>query len=128
MNLSLTVQVLTDYCATLSRYFGTKIGFCNSGVVSYARLAHHAAPEVASFLPSTSFRIRSTSGSSRTALTSSFLSGWSMYNQPRATISGDALGPTYLSHTPPASRRPGMSTARVNVTSPGAERQDVWNG
>src|SRR5579862_2170912 len=99
MNLSLAVQVLTDYCATLGRYFGAKVGFCNSRVVSYARLAHHAAPEVASFQLSTSFRIRSTSGSSRTALTSSFCLVGVCTTQMRATINGNASGPTYLSHT-----------------------------
>src|SRR5271165_5323221 len=122
MNLSLAVQVLTDYCAILGRYFGTKVGFCNSRVVSYARLAHHAAPEVASFLPSTSFRIRSTSGSSRAALTSSFLSGWSMYNQTRATISGDASGPTYLSHTPSSATSSSAPTGDDHTLIPYATR------
>jgi hypothetical protein len=42
----------------------------------------------------------------RTTLTSSFLSGWNTYNQNKAATSGNALAPTYLSHTqaPPAGR------------------------
>jgi GTP-binding protein YchF len=35
----------------------------------------------------------------RTTLTSSFLSGWNTYNQNKAATSGNALAPTYLSHT-----------------------------
>jgi hypothetical protein len=47
----------------------------------------------------------------RTTLTSSFLSGWNTYNQNKAATSGNALAPTYLSHTRHHGLRGRMSVA-----------------